>query len=542
MKASQGNALLNEIWSDYITQEEASHASRSGGAKKKGKSGSFMTVSMLYRESLNNLMSMLYSTHPHFIRCIIPNEKKKSGLLDAALVLNQLTCNGVLEGIRICRKGFPNRTAHPDFVQRYSILGADESKSSQDPKECAMNMLKRLCMEGSMNEDMFKVGLSKVFFKAGVLAHLEDLRDAKLTQLISGFQAQIRYFFALYNVSNSIVTLFKKRERKFLCFIRDTPKGRTKLASIFEFQIDLKEREKRFAAALIIQRNVGQWAGVIGWSWFRLYVDTIPIIQEAKRGEILDTLRSNIGEFEQKLAGRQQKRDALEQQLKAICDENERIAEEVRNSASGNVEVEHEMQKMLEQQSVIETQINESEAKLNDEKRKTDAECEAVSKLAKELQSMQSALQNTELTKRKMSAEQMSLTNQIRSLSNEIALQKQNLTKLSKQSNQQQQLNQQIAQQLETAKKHNADLENVQSRLTSAISAAEGSLHAQKTATADTERAKRKLEGELKVEDENLKEVSKEKEDLVGALRRKETALRDARRDVDDRRALQRKL
>lgn len=47
--------------------------------KKKGKSASFMTVSMIYRESLNNLMVMLHQTHPHFIRCIIPNELKKSG-------------------------------------------------------------------------------------------------------------------------------------------------------------------------------------------------------------------------------------------------------------------------------------------------------------------------------------------------------------------------------------------------------------------------------------------------------------------------------
>jgi len=76
LKAAKGCDLLLEVWGNYQTQEEAVVASKSGGgAKKKGKSGSFLTVSMIYRESLNNLMSMLNKTHPHFIRCIIPNEK-----------------------------------------------------------------------------------------------------------------------------------------------------------------------------------------------------------------------------------------------------------------------------------------------------------------------------------------------------------------------------------------------------------------------------------------------------------------------------------
>lgn len=66
-------------------------------------------------------MKNLYSTHPHFVRCIIPNEFKQPGVIDAALVLNQLQCNGVLEGIRICRKGFPSRVIYSEFKQRLVI-------------------------------------------------------------------------------------------------------------------------------------------------------------------------------------------------------------------------------------------------------------------------------------------------------------------------------------------------------------------------------------------------------------------------------------
>ena len=57
-----------------------------------------------------------------------------AGLIEADLVMNQLTCNGVLEGIRICRKGFPNRVQHPDFKFRYCILAAEAAKSNNDPK------------------------------------------------------------------------------------------------------------------------------------------------------------------------------------------------------------------------------------------------------------------------------------------------------------------------------------------------------------------------------------------------------------------------
>ena len=84
-----------------------------GKEKKKGKDAApktFKTVSSAFRAQLDALLTTLNQTDPHFIRCIVPNNHKTPGLLDSALVMHQLTCNGVLEGIRICRRGFPNRS------------------------------------------------------------------------------------------------------------------------------------------------------------------------------------------------------------------------------------------------------------------------------------------------------------------------------------------------------------------------------------------------------------------------------------------------
>ena len=84
--------------------------------------GMFRTVSQHYKDQLGKLMVTLRNTNPNFVRCIIPNHEKRAGKINAALVLDQLRCNGVLEGIRICRQGFPNRIPFQEFRQRYELL------------------------------------------------------------------------------------------------------------------------------------------------------------------------------------------------------------------------------------------------------------------------------------------------------------------------------------------------------------------------------------------------------------------------------------
>ncbi|KAI1232281.1 Myosin-3, partial [Lamprotornis superbus] len=61
------------LFANYGGADAEAGGSKKGG-KKKG--SSFQTVSALFRENLNKLMTNLRSTHPHFVRCIIPNETK----------------------------------------------------------------------------------------------------------------------------------------------------------------------------------------------------------------------------------------------------------------------------------------------------------------------------------------------------------------------------------------------------------------------------------------------------------------------------------
>jgi myosin heavy chain 6/7 len=75
-----------------------------------------------------------------------------------------------------------------DF-DRYSILAADAVPAGfHDGKEVTTKILSAL----QMDPNEYKIGSTKVFFKAGVLGNLEDMRDERLSKIVALFQAHIR--------------------------------------------------------------------------------------------------------------------------------------------------------------------------------------------------------------------------------------------------------------------------------------------------------------------------------------------------------------
>ena len=122
--------------------------------------------------------------------------------------MHQLTCNGVLEGIRICRKGYPNRIIYNDFHTRYVILAPKESvatmkKMKRPVTEEKKNIAATHAVMDKINlvGDKFKNGHTKIFFRAGILGLMEEIRDDCINNLVAMLQGTIRAYYArrIYN-------------------------------------------------------------------------------------------------------------------------------------------------------------------------------------------------------------------------------------------------------------------------------------------------------------------------------------------------------
>merc|ERR1719369_1583288 len=183
-KSTSSCQLLVHLWRDPPGQPTS--APKDEGKKKK-KGGGGKTVSSVYLVSLGELMTTLYNCEPHFVRCLVPNTHKKPGEVEPPLIMHQLTCNGVLEGIRICMRGFPNRMLYPDYKGRYQILGQKEIASSSDNKEATYALMDKI----GFGRERYRLGHTLVFFRAGALAFLEENRDDIVNVLIRKMQGEV---------------------------------------------------------------------------------------------------------------------------------------------------------------------------------------------------------------------------------------------------------------------------------------------------------------------------------------------------------------
>ncbi|KAI5420478.1 myosin-2 [Lathyrus oleraceus] len=193
---SSCNCELLKLFSKVINQsEEHGNSTFHVGALYSQKRG----VGTKFKDQLFKLMHQLESTTPHFIRCIKPNIKNLPGIYDKELVLQQLRCCRVLEAVKISKVGFPTRVNHQEFSRRYKFL-LSETDIPRDPLSVSVAVLQKF----NIPSEMYQVGYTKLYLRAGQIGALEDKRKQFLRGILGiqkcfrGHQAH-SYFCKLRN-------------------------------------------------------------------------------------------------------------------------------------------------------------------------------------------------------------------------------------------------------------------------------------------------------------------------------------------------------
>ncbi|XP_070290668.1 unconventional myosin-XVIIIa isoform X3 [Salvelinus sp. IW2-2015] len=205
------------------------------------------------------LLDTVRRSRVHFVHCLLPNadalragrgeleaqgESGDSGLmqLDVALLRSQLRGSKLLDALRIYRQGYPDHMVFSEFRRRFDVLAPHLTKKLgrnyivKDEKRAVEELLESLDLEKSS----YHMGLSRLFFRAGTLAKLEEQRDEQTRHNITLFQAACSGYLARQ--------AFKKRKTHDL-------------------------------AIRCIQKNIKKNKGVKGWPWWKLFTTVRPLIE-----------------------------------------------------------------------------------------------------------------------------------------------------------------------------------------------------------------------------------------------------------------------
>merc|ERR1711910_7632 len=461
--------LMVTLWMDHPGQ------SAPPDKEKKKKKGGGKTVASVYLVQLAELMVTLNTTEPHFIRCIVPNTHKKPLETETPLIMHQLTCNGVLEGIRVCMLGFPNRMLYKDYKARYMVLGAELLATAANDKEGVFALMDKIAFE----REKFRCGHTMVFFRAGALAALEEARDGIVLKLVRWMQGQA----------------FGRIRRK-----------------AYQKKADQRELMK------VIQRNFRKYMVLRSWGWFVIIQKTKPLVgqrnPEQELAELEELATAKYGAYEEAVktkARLQEENVAAKEEIQALIKQIE--AEQGNMSQYTDRQAAATGEKTRLEGVLVETgnllvSMQQSREDATAEKKELEAENGVIKK----------DIEDLELAIQKLEQEKTNRDHNIRSLNDEIANQDEVINKLNKEKKHVAENNSKASEDLQRAEDKVSHLNNVKSKLESTFDELEDSLNKEKRARADIEKKRRKIEGDLKVAQETVMDAERGKKELEAGI------------------------
>uniref|UniRef100_A0A8C6B738 Myosin motor domain-containing protein n=1 Tax=Monodon monoceros TaxID=40151 RepID=A0A8C6B738_MONMO len=459
------------------------------------------TVVAVFQKSSNRLLAKLFENYISTNTALQFGEKKgKKGasFQMVASLHKQLRCNGVLEGIRICSEGFPNRLLYADFKQRYYILNQRAFPKSKfvSSRKATEELLGSL----EIDHTQYHFGITKVFLKVGFLGQLKAMRDERPSKVFTLFQARVW----------------------------------GKLMQI-KFQRILGERD----ALLLIQWNVRAFMAVKGWPWMRLFFKIKPFVRSAGMGKEVAGLKEECVQLQKALEKSESPREELKaKQISLHQEKNDLLLQlqavtgpTISSSNQTLANAEEQCESLIRSKIQLEASVQalpalgvggEEEEEVNSQLtaggRRLEDECSASKK--KEIDDLETLLAKSQKEKRASEYKVKNLTEEVESLSEDVSRLQRTL------------------EDLHAEEEKTLTLSKTKLTLEQPVNELEGALEQESKARMNWEKEKCKLEGEVKLNRESMEDLESRQLQLAGKLRRKELEMNQMSSKVENEKGL----
>merc|ERR1712072_918561 len=471
-----GNALLVECFYDHPGQPLEAKKDAGGGGKKKGGG---KTVTSFYKSQLDDLMKVLYATDPSFIRCVVPNTHKQPGGVEPGLVMHQYQCNGVLAGIAICRAGFPNKIVYPEFKGRYNILAAAACAKAKKDKDAAAAVMAVI----KLDPEKFRLGHTKVFFRAGILGFMEEVREDRIGSVIAWLQAQAR----------------GKSSR--LCF---------------------KKLQDQKLSLYCLQRTIRNYHIGRTWPWWQLWLAIKPNLKCSKFAQYKAEYEEKIAIAEANIDKALADRKKVEAVHNALSAQKNELVLALQSGGSAVQDIIDKAVRVEQMAQDVQKSLDEVNNRIAGEKAQMDSVGGAMSKINATKAALAADIGNLEAQLGAAEQDRADKDDQIRPLKEEIDHQNDMIGKLTREKKGGQESKQKTEEDIQSMEDRCNHLARLKSKLEQTLDEAEDSLEREKKAKGDVEKLKRKIEGDLKLTQETISDLERVKNELTQSVQRKE--------------------
>merc|ERR1711892_294988 len=484
------NALMVASFADHPGQPLEAPKDQD---RKKGKGGK--TVSSYFKGQLDDLMTTLYKTEPHFIRCVVPNTHKQPGGVESGLVMHQYQCNGVLAGIAICRAGFPNKMLYPEFKARYNILAAKLVAKAKNDKAAAGAVLDVI----KLDKEKFRLGHTKVFFRAGILGFMEEFREERIGSVLAWLQSGAR--------------------------------GK---ASRMQF----KKLQDQKLALYCCQRAIRSYMLAKTWKWLQIWLLIKPNLKCTQFGKYKK-------EYEEKIALAEANIDKAVSECTAVTDVHARLSGEKQElhlalSSGGSA-----VQDIIDKTNRLDGAKNDVQKSVDDTDKRVKGEEDLINgiqqsgtKVTADANRLRDEIKNLENECEKCEEDKSTKDNQIMTLRDEISHQEELISKLQKEKKNCGENRQKTEEDIQAMEDRCNHLGKVKGKLEQSLDETEDTLEREKKSKGDVEKIKRKIEGDLKLTEEAVSDLERIRAELAATVQRKEKEFASMSAKIEDEQTL----